>query len=129
MVETIETPTATPTVTTVVTPTVEHIKIALIELLNEGNPQLQAWINAALRPTVAESVITIAPIESPKPFQNGRAKERGPASELPFWKAHPEMKPLTPPKGSILTLEKLKKLQELFADAPPAEEIISYLTK
>lgn len=112
--------------TTVATPTTEQVKIALLELFNEGNPQLHAWIRTALNGAVASP---IADIEPPKSPENGHPQKRVPVSELPFWKAHPEIKPLTPPEGGSINKETLEKLQELFKDAPPAEEIISYLTK
>lgn len=122
MVETIATPTATP----IVTATTEQVKIALLALLNEGNPQLHAWINTALNGAVTS---TISVIEPPKPPENGHVKKRVPVRELPFWKAHPEWESLTPPEGGSITKETLEELQELFKDAPPTEEIISYLTK
>jgi hypothetical protein len=107
MTETIATPSAT----------TAQFKAAILELIQENNPELKQWLKTSL---------SEKPVCEPK---NGQVKSTRPRSELPFWKLHPDWEPLIPSKESILTKEKLEKLQELFADAPSAEEIISYLTK
>ena len=106
MTETIATPTAT----------TEQVKAAILELIKENDPQLQQWLKTALNKRVPKA-------------KNGQTKNTRSRSELPFWKAHPELEPLTPPKGGSINKKNLEELQELFKDAPPAEEIISYLTK
>jgi hypothetical protein len=106
MTETIVTPTAT----------TEQVKAAILELIKENDPQFQQWLKTALTQHVSK----------PK---NGQVKTARSRSELPFWKTHPELEPLTPPKGGSINKKILEELQELFKDAPPAEEIISYLTK
>jgi hypothetical protein len=98
------------------TATNAQVKAAILELIKENDPQFQQWIKTALSKRVPKS-------------ENGQVKKTRPRSKLPFWKAHPELEPLTPPKGGSINKEILEKLQELFKDAPPAEEIISYLTK
>jgi hypothetical protein len=109
MTETIATPNAT----------TEQFKAAILELIKENNPQLMKWLQVTL------SEIT------PKFVKNGdySTPSSRSKSELPFWKAHPDLEPMTPPEGGSISKETLEKLQELFKDAPPAEEIISYLTK
>jgi hypothetical protein len=97
--------------------TTAQCKAAILELIQENNPQWNAW---------AKSVLTNNKKAKPK---NGQPKNAASRSELPFWKAHPDWEPMTPPEGGSISLETLEKLQELFKDAPPAEEMISYLTK
>jgi hypothetical protein len=94
-----------------------QFKAAILELIQENNPQWNAW---------AKSVLTTNKKAKPK---NGQPKKVVPRSELPFWKAHPDWEPMTPPEGGSISLETLERLQELFKDAPSAEEMISYLTK
>jgi hypothetical protein len=104
------------TATTTATGTTAQFKAAILELIEENDPQLEQWLKAALSNHL------------PKPKKN-LPKPTPSSSTLPFWKAHPEISPLTPSEGGILRKEKLEKLQQLFGDAPSAEEIISYLTK
>jgi hypothetical protein len=105
MTETIATPTAT----------TEQVKAAILELIKENDPQFHQWVKTALGNRV------------PKP-KNGQAKSTRSRSELPFWKAHPDWEPLDATPYAI-SEESLKKVQKAWADAPPAEEIIAYLTK
>jgi hypothetical protein len=105
MTETIATPTAT----------TEQVKAAILELIKENDPQLGQWLKAALKNHL------------PK-MKNGVAKKTSPRSELPFWKAHPDWQPFDATPYAI-SEESLKKVQKAWADAPPAEEIIAYLTK
>jgi hypothetical protein len=107
MTETIATPSAT----------TAQFKAAILELIQENNPQFNTWANSILSNN-----------KKVKP-KNGQPKKVSPRSELPFWKLHPDWEPMTPPEGGSISMETLEKLQELFKDAPPAEEIISYLTK
>ena len=106
MTETIATPSAT----------TAQFKAAILELIQENNPQFTKWLKDAVSK------------KTTKP-KNGQPKKELPRSTLPFWEAHPEISPLTPPKGGSINKETLEKLQELFKDAPPVEEILSYLTK
>ena len=106
MTETIATPSAT----------TAQFKAAILELIQENDPQLTQWMKTALGEN---------PLCTPT---NGQPKKVRVRSELPFWKAHPEIEPLDPTPYAI-SEESLKKVQEAWADAPSAEEIISYLTK
>ena len=117
MTETTATPSATTASTTA--STTAQFKAAILELIEENNPQLTTWLQTSL------SEITPKYIENDD-FATPSSRTR---SELPFWKAHPDLEPMTPPKGGSISNETLEKLQELFKDAPPAEEIIAYLTK
>jgi hypothetical protein len=105
MTETIATPTAT----------TEQIKAAILELIKENDPQLGQWLKAAISNRTPKS-------------KNGVVKKTAQRSELPFWKAHPEWQPLDATPYAI-SEKSLKKVQKAWADAPPAEEIIAYLTK
>jgi hypothetical protein len=106
MTETIATPSATSA----------QFKAAILELIQENNPQWNAW---------AKSVLTTNKKAKPK---NGQPKKVVPRSELPFWKAHPDWEPFDATPYAI-SEESLKKVQKAWADAPSAEEIVSYLTK
>ena len=105
--------------TTAAAATTAQFKAAILELIQENNPQLIAWLQTTLNEI------------TPKSTENGdlAASPSRPRSELPFWKAHPDWEPMTPPEGGSISMETLEKLQELFKDAPSAEEMISYLTK
>lgn len=92
-----------------------QFKAAILELIEENNPQLEQWLKAA----VSNSL--------PKP-KNGVPKTAALRSTLPFWKAHPEWQPFDATPYAI-SEESLQKVQKAWANAPPAEEIIAYLTK
>lgn len=97
------------------TATTAQFKVAILELIQENDPQLTQWLKTALSNSL------------PKP-KNGQPKKGASRSPLPFWKAHPEWQPFDATPYAI-SEESLKKVQEAWADAPSAEEIISYLTK
>lgn len=105
MTETIASPTAT----------TEQIKAAILELIKENDPQLGQWLKANLGRSMSKS-------------KNRQLKKVPTRSNLPFWKAHPDWQPLDATPYAI-SEESLKKVQKAWADAPPAEEIITYLTK
>ena len=105
MTETIATPSAT----------TAQFKAAILELIQENDPQLRQWVEASLSNYL------------PK-LQNGVSKTTRSRSELPFWKAHLEWEPFDATPYAI-SEESLKEVQEAWADTPSAEEIISYLTK
>lgn len=49
-----------------------------------------------------------------------------PFSEMPYWKQRPDFKPLDV-KPYAIKKEVIQKLQELWKDAPPIEELITQL--
>jgi hypothetical protein len=103
------------TATTTATGTTAQFKAAILELIEENDPQLEQWLKAALSNHL------------PKPKKN-LPKPTPSRSTLPFWKAHAEWQPFDATPYAI-SEESLQKVQKAWADAPPAEEIIAYLTK
>jgi hypothetical protein len=96
--------------------TTEQFKVAILELIQENNPQFTQWLKTALGDT------------PPLTVKKRNTKNKHSETELPFWKAHPNWQPLDPTPFTI-TEENLKKVQEEWADAPNAEVIIAFLTK
>lgn len=102
----------------------EEIKEAIVDLIKENNAEFRQLLNDLMPKTSVTTKKKQKQNSSPKIVK----KERVAYQEMPFWKAHPELKPLDATKFAVQK-EDFYALQTLFQepDCPPIEEWIAEL--
>jgi hypothetical protein len=107
------------TSTAVQTVSQEEIKQAILALIRENNAEFKQLLGDFLpksKPVVAKKTPKKQAVQVELPV----AKVRVPYSEMPFWKANPDLKPLIP-EGKGISMEAIRELQALFKE--PGNEI------
>jgi hypothetical protein len=97
----------------------EDIKQAILALIRENNAEFKQLLGDFLpksKPMSAKKTTKKQVIEAELPAP----KVRVPYSEMPFWKANPDLKPLIP-EGKGISMEAIRELQALFKE--PGNEI------
>ena len=102
----------------------EEIKEAIPALIKENNAEFKQLLNDLL----PKNKITTKKKQKQNLSVTIFKKERAPYQEMPFWKAHPDLKPLDANPYAIKK-EDFYALQNLFQepDCPPVEEWIEKL--
>lgn len=102
----------------------EEIKEAIMALIKENNAEFKQLLNDLMPKTNLTTKKKRKQDSSPSIIK----KERVAYQEMPFWKAHPELKPLDAAKFAVQK-EDFYALQTLFQqpDCPPIEEWIAEL--
>lgn len=93
----------------------EDIKQAILSLVRENNAEFKQFLGDVLpksTPIVAKKTAKKPLVQEVSPVK----KERIPYSEMPFWKANPDLKPLVP-EGKGITLEAIRELQTFFKES------------
>ena len=93
----------------------EDFKAFFLELLEE---------DAAFYHSIKKKLVVKAEKKKKKPLEP--LPPALPFSEMPYWKLNPDFKPLDATPYAIKK-ETIIKLQELWEDAPPIEELIEQL--
>jgi hypothetical protein len=113
------------TSTAVQTVSQEEIKQAILALIRENNAEFKQLLGDFLpksKPVVAKKTPKKQAVQVELPV----AKVRVPYSEMPFWKANPDLKPVDIEKTGAKPLTKefydaLSKMHETFKDISDAE--------
>lgn len=102
----------------------DTIKEAIITLIRENNTEFKQLIEGLSSP---KKKANTKEIQQETPMEVVK-KERVPYQEMYFWKANPDLKPLTL-EGQGTTLAAIQALQALFQepDCPPVEEWLAAL--
>jgi hypothetical protein len=93
----------------------EDIKQAILALIRENNAEFKQLLGDFLpksKPIVAKKTTKKQVIQEELPV----AKVRVPYSEMPFWKANPDLKPLIP-EGKGISMEAIRELQAFFQES------------
>lgn len=103
------------TSTAVQTVSQEEIKQAILALIRENNAEFKQLLGNVLpksKPAVAKKTTKKQAFQTEAPV----AKVRVPYSEMPFWKANPDLKPLVP-EGKGISMEAIRELQAFFQES------------